>query len=164
MRNCRPTLAEFLRETHIAPEMQDHLARTVFNLGGGRMPTVFSTLGLANAINAAESLTTTTPPLNPGIDAALILVVYMWSVAAIGANGTGVVMRLRQGTTLAGAIITNAASQWNATAGSNFTGVMLGIDTPGAVAGMQYSGTVQVQAATANSNTANTFIMAMAIG
>jgi hypothetical protein len=163
MRTPKMTLAEVLREINVAPHLEDRLARTVFNLGGGRMPTVFTIAALANANLATETLIAITPPLNPGIDAAMILLVWMWGTNAVGATGTSVQLRIRQGTTAVGAAVGQSPVN-TVVAGNAFSGITFGFDTPGAVAGQQYNGTVLVGAATANTVSNIATMLAMAIG
>jgi hypothetical protein len=159
----RPTLSDILRDMHVAPEMQDRLARTVYNLGGGRMPMVFSAVSAGNALNAAESVVVTSPPLNPGLDSALVLLIFEWSTGTIGTTGTAVTMIIRQGTTALGPNV-GLNPTTLCTAGQPFNGVMVAVDTPGAVAGQQYTGTITVTGAGTNSATVKTFLLAMAIG
>jgi hypothetical protein len=156
------TLSDILREVNVAPQMQDTLARIVKNLGGGRMPTVFTTVA-NNISNAAESVVSITPALNPGSDAALVLVIGMWPTAAIGATGTVAITRIRQGTTVAGAQVGTSYSN-TVVAANLYSGFAMAMDTPGAVAGMQYSMTAQITGGSANTNVVSAFLMAMAIG
>jgi hypothetical protein len=157
------TLADILRDTHVAPQMQDTLARIVKNLGGGRPPIVFSTTILANVNNAVETQVGVTPPISPGIDSAVILVLFMWGTFAVGTTGTQAIMRVRQGNGVAGAVV-NINTNETVIAGNTYSNTAFVVDTPGAVAGLQYSGTVSVTAATAVTNTNQMTMLAMAIG
>lgn len=163
MSTRRATLADFLREVDIAPSMQDTLARIVKNLGGGRPPFVFSTTAITPLTNAVEGVTCTTPPLNPGLDASQVLLVGCWNTQAIGTTGNAASASIRRGTAVSGGLISSAFNT-TVVAAQIWTAWCIGVDTPGAVAGQQYSLTGAVAAATANTAISAAFLMAMSIG
>ena len=158
------TLSDILRDVNVAPQMHDTLARIVMNLGGGRLPFAFSNTSIANAALAAETVVVTTPPLNPGLDFSFILIFFQWTGAPIGTTGNGVTMQARRGTAVAGTLVLGGSPVFTVVAGNNFTGFAMWVDTPGAVAGQQYSGTISVNAATANSITGTAVLVALAFG
>lgn len=97
--------------------------------------------------SAAETVILTSPPLNISLDFATILIQWACDILA-GTGTTALVFRLRRGTTTAGTLVNAAA--WTHTLAAGNTAVMSGcyFDTPGAVAGQQYSLTVVQTAAT----------------
>jgi hypothetical protein len=142
--------------------MQDRLARIAYNLGGGRVPFVFSAAVVGSLANAAETVVCTTPPLNPGNDSPFVILLGIVTVTA-GTNATLLNLKCRQGTTALGP---NAGlpSTITAVAGTQYAVAVMGVDTPGAVAGLQYSLTGQATAATAVSLVQFAFLMALAMG
>lgn len=159
----RATLSDILREVKQAPELHDRLARIVYNLGGGRVPFVIGTGPLNNLVNAVETVMLTTPPLNPGIDSAVVLLLASAVISPFGASTTALVARFRQGTTTAGALVGSSTTTTTA-AGNSLNATQIGIDTPGAVAGMQYSFTGSAAAAAANSTVGSGVMIALALG
>jgi hypothetical protein len=162
MRTPKMTLADLLREVNVAPQMEDHLARIIFNLGGGRVPMAFSTTVVGSPAAAAETVICTTPPLNPPSDASNIIVIGMYQIQT-GTNGTTVNTRIRQGATAAGLVVSGFPGL-TVVATQVYTPSILAIDTPGLVAGLQYSMSAQVGAATAVSTVSSLALLAMAIG
>jgi hypothetical protein len=134
----------------------------VYALGGGRVPLVFTTALPAQIVNAVETVAMTTPPLNPGIDAAVVLLFGMFA-ATIGATGTQMVCQFRRGTTVAGVAVGRFTSQ-PVVAASVASVVLLDMDTPGAVAGQQYVMTGQVTGGSANTVPTNGLMIALALG
>lgn len=116
---------------------------------GVRFPSIASTTFVGPLpANANETVILTTPPLNISLDFSQIIIEWACDILA-GTGTTALVFRLRRGTTAAGALINAAA--WTHTLAAGNTAVMSGVyvDTPGAVAGQQYSLTVVQTAATA---------------
>jgi hypothetical protein len=97
--------------------------------------------------SAVETVVLTTPPLTLPLDGAVVILLWMAMIAG-GATTTDLDFRLRRGTTSAGVQV--GATSWNLTAVVG-SGRALGgwyFDTPGAVAGIQYSLTVAQVGAT----------------
>lgn len=115
---------------------------------GVRFPQIASTTFVGPLpASAAETVILTTPPLNISLDFSQIIIQWACDILA-GASTTSLVFRLRRGTTVAGTLINAAA--WTHTLAAAASAVMSGVyvDTPGAVAGQQYSLTVVQTAAT----------------
>ncbi len=105
---------------------------------GVRYPSVSTTtiLGTLPA-NGAETIIATTPPLNLPLDFAQVILLWYF-LGNSGASTSALVFNLRRGTTLAGTLINvSSGSGVTAAAGVRFGGCY--VDTPGAVAGQQYS-------------------------
>ena len=159
---ARQTLSDMLRSFDVPPQLHDRLARVVYNLGGGRPPIVLSTTLLAGSFAAAtETIVCTTPPLNPGLDSGNVLVFGTVCIGGVGANGTLMLAQIRRGTTLAGPQIGNNYQQ-TVVPPAVATGTCIVFDTPGAVAGVQYTLTCQVQNLTGPCNMNNCLIAALA--
>lgn len=106
---------------------------------GVRFPSISSTTFIGPLpANANETILLTTPPLNISLDFSQIIIQWAGSITA-GATVTGHQFRLRRGTTLAGALV--FASTWVQAVTAANAGVFSGVyvDTPGAVAGQQYT-------------------------
>jgi hypothetical protein len=97
--------------------------------------------------NATETIVLTTPPLNIALDFALILLVWTGGLTT-GASVTSHVWRLRRGTTLTGAQVGANPLQVTVAAGNFSPATGFYFDTPGAVAGQQYTLTLTQTAAT----------------
>jgi len=158
------TLSDILRQVNVAPQMLDRLARVGKALGGGRMPFASSSAIVSNASINLETVVATTPPLNPGADAAVVLVFFQWCSNVIGASATSVQMNIRQGTTISGTALTIGVDVGSVAPGAQFGSCIFAVDTPGAVAGQRYSGTVLVVASTVFSATFSVQIAAIAFG
>lgn len=159
----RPTLSDLLRRVHVAGYDERFIARVVKNLGGGRMPFVFANVALASPQNAVETVVITTPALNPSLDNANVLVYGGMIINAIGTAGTQLTCRIRQGTTVTGTVVSPNVA-FTVIAGNQYTASQMVIDSPGAVAGIQYSMTGTVANASANSTVGGAFILALALG
>ncbi len=129
---------------------------------GVRFPSVSSNTILNSPIvTSAETVVVTTPPLNLALDFAQILL-FWYIVLTVGAAGNAIIPRLRRGTTIAGTLV-NVAFNQTAVAGNIVASSGSYADTPGAVAGQQYSLTMQVNAATANSTVQDVSLIAFAL-
>lgn len=157
------TLADRLREVGIAPALLDRLPRTILNLGGGRPPFTFVLGNVVGLSNAVETILATLPPLNPGLDAANVLLLAYFGVPSVGTGTTALVPRIRQGTTATGTVVNTALTK-NSAAGNNEIITMVAIDTPGAVAGMQYVLTCTATGATGGTNPVNSVFIGLALG
>src|SRR5437868_6296431 len=117
---------------------------------GVRLPSVVSTTILNSPIlTTAETIVVTSPAINLSLDFQALLIFWYANIAA-AASTTSVIARLRRGAALTGTVI-NVASLTVATASAGFSTSGCYVDTPGAVAGQQYSLTLALSAASANS-------------
>lgn len=98
--------------------------------------------------SAVETVILTTPLLNPALDFSQVFILWACDILA-GTGTTALVFRLRRGTTAAGALVNAAA--WTHTLAAGNSAVVTGCypDSPGAIAGQQYSLTVSQTGATA---------------
>lgn len=130
---------------------------------GVRFPSVFSTTFIGPLpASAAETVICTTPPLSPSLDFASILL--FWTFALLAGTGTASVsMAIRRGTTVAGVTITPGSFVQILAAGQNGNVSGSWADTPGAVAGQQYSLTITQNGATAAGTPGNVALIAFAL-
>jgi len=114
---------------------------------GVRYPSVVSTT-VANALpaNATETVICTVAAINPAVDFAQILLQWMAFIQA-GTNCTGLLFKLRRGTTTGG---TQLGFNWQQTVVAGNFALCSGVyvDTPGIVANEPYSLTCTQTAAT----------------
>src|SRR5260370_42368581 len=105
---------------------------------GVRFPSVATTtsVGVLPA-TGAETVVATTPPRNIPLDLAQVLL-FWWFVGNTGAGTVGLVASIRRGAAVSGTLVV-AAQQVLVTAASSAELTGCFIDTPGAVAGQQYS-------------------------
>jgi hypothetical protein len=97
--------------------------------------------------SAVETVVLTTPPLTLPLDGATVLL--LWSIQITGgATTTATSVQIRRGTSTAGPVVSAGAWLFVMTAGQRYTVSGWYFDTPGAVAGQQYSLTVSQTAAT----------------
>lgn len=114
---------------------------------GVRFPSVASNASFALPASAAETVIVTTPPLNIPLDFAQVFL--HWFIAFVGGTAiTAAVFRLRRGTTVAGALVGSPPYQSALNAGNTVFYSGSYFDTPGAVAGQQYSLTLVQLSAT----------------
>jgi hypothetical protein len=151
-----------LREVKQAPELHDRLARVVYNLGGGRVPFVYTNTVIASPAAAAETVIATTPAINPPSDTPTILLFGVYQILC-GTNGVAIQTRMRQGTTTGGLLLSNTPSL-TAVAASNYIMTILAQDTTALLAGIQYSMCAVVTSASAASTVANAALLALALG
>lgn len=116
---------------------------------GVRFPSVQSNTFIGPLpASGAETVVLTTPPLTLTLDFAQVILLWAFTFVA-GTGTTSCSFRLRRGTTVSGALINlqvpNAPAV--AAANANYSGTYF--DTPGAVAGQQYSLTIVQNGATA---------------
>lgn len=115
---------------------------------GVRFPSVASTTFIGPIpANATETVILTTPPLTLSLDFSQVILLWSCSILA-GTSTTSFVFRIRRGTTAAGTTIFQTSWPFTIAAGSTFSGGGSYVDTPGAVAGQQYSFTLVQTAAT----------------
>lgn len=116
---------------------------------GVRFPSVGNnTIVNTTLVTTAETIVATSQPLTLALDFALITILW-WVEVTFGTGTTTIVPRIRRGNTLTGSAI-NVGAGLNATAGQSVILNGVYVDTPGAVAGQQYSLTLAQGAATAN--------------
>lgn len=108
---------------------------------GVRFSTAYSNSALGAPGSAGtEIVVITTPPLTQVLDGAQVFI-FWFLLVLIGIGTTLANVRLRRGTTTAGALLTvNQTVNVTATLNTVFSGVYA--DSPGAVAGQQYSMTL----------------------
>ena len=109
---------------------------------GVRFPTVASNTFVGPLpASAAETVVLTTPGISEPIDNAQVLLLWTASITP-GTSTTSLVYRIRRGTTTGGALV-NASTFSFTTVAANLTTVSgWYFDSPGTVAGQQYSLTV----------------------
>lgn len=130
---------------------------------GVRFPSVASTTIVnATLVTTAETVVVTTPPFNIPLDYAQIIVMAYAEVFPVGTTTTGIVAKLRRGTTTAGTQL-GFNSGGTATPGAAWAWSMLYVDSPGVVAGQQYSVTLSQTAATANGTVLDVCLIAFAL-
>src|SRR6266852_58152 len=105
---------------------------------GVRYPTVSTTTVLGVSISGAgESVMCTTLPLNIPLDFAQVILLW-YCLWLTNTTGTTVAWRLRRGTTTAATLI-NVSNTLPTGAAIQMAHSGIYVDTPGAVAGQQYS-------------------------
>jgi hypothetical protein len=130
---------------------------------GVRFPTVATTTFVGPLpANANETVILTTPPINEPIDNAQIILMWMFA-STTGASVNGLFYRIRRGTTTAGVSI--GAAQWVFTVGAAVATMQSGlyVDSPGVVAGQQYSLTISQNAATGAGTFTDGVLIAMVL-
>lgn len=120
-----------------------------------------NTIVAATIVTTAETVVATSNALSPALDFELIII--LWEVTlTIGTTGNLLTPKLRRGTTVAGTLV-NVGTGVTVVAPNvvKLSGVYT--DTPGAVAGQQYSITLTVGAATANSTVSDVSIVTVGL-
>lgn len=106
-----------------------------------------TTLATASLTNATETAVVTSPPLSPGVDGNAFLILASFD-CTIGTAGVSVLLKLRRGATAAGTTIyTGLALTAVAADLRQFFAMM--VDTPGIIAGQQWTLTGTVASASA---------------
>jgi hypothetical protein len=130
---------------------------------GVRFPSVFTNVFIGPLpANANETIVCTTPPINEPIDNAQVLLFLGFSAIA-GTGQTSAAFNLRRG-----ALVTSPTFQAGAwailtTAGSAYAYCCAYADSPGVVAGVQYTLTIQQVGATAAGTFRDCFLIAMVL-
>ncbi len=109
-------------------------------MGTGRYQTVVTTTLLSANIPAAptEAVILTTPAFELPVDSQSVLLLgYLGFV--VGAAVTAVTLNFRRGTLISSTQISVGSLALNVTAGNNVSLPFMFVDTPGIVAGVQYS-------------------------
>jgi hypothetical protein len=130
---------------------------------GVRFPSAFSNTFIGPLpANATETVVCTTPPLTLPLDGATVILLWLFSYTA-GTGNTTTGMLLRRGTTIAGALVNAATNSGQAvpTGPDILSGCYF--DTPGAVAGQQYSLTIQQFGASAAGTFRDVALLAFAL-
>lgn len=128
---------------------------------GVRFPSVASNVVIGSPALAAETIICTTPPLNIPLDFAQVLL-FWYIFITIGASGTGLTLRIRRGTGLTGTQV-NVTPTFSYVAGQNAGQSGCYFDTPGAIAGQQYTLTAQIPAGAAASAVGDVSLMALVL-
>jgi hypothetical protein len=129
---------------------------------GVRFPSVQSNVLINNNSSTnVEQVIVTTPPLTLPLDFAAV-VLFWYIIHTVGATAAGFTVRLRRGTTVGGTVI-NVATQQTAAAGNNAVSSGFYFDTPGAVAGQQYSLTLIDNGSTAGGTIQDASLLAFAL-
>lgn len=121
---------------------------------GVRLASVFTTTFIGPLpASAVETIVLTTGAISEAVDNAPILIFWFASILTGTAN-TQLQFRLRRGTALTGALV--GTPPWTNTAGAAIQSIASGVyvDSPGVVAGQQYTLTV-VQASATGAGTWN---------
>src|SRR5260370_1151199 len=128
---------------------------------GVRFPSVASTTIVASPGGSTETVICTTPPLNIPLDFAQVII--LWSVRfSAGPTGWNVSYNVRRGTTTTGALVNvtqnilESINQPLIRSGSN-------VDTPGAVAGQQWSLTFNIISTTTAATVVDVVMLAFAL-
>jgi hypothetical protein len=130
---------------------------------GVHFPTAASSTILASLpASGAETVICTTPPLNLILDFAQVLL-FWYLVTTVGTGTTGMSYRIRRGTTTSGTQINPVDGPQPVVASQNWFQSGCFIDTPGAVAGQQYSLTIQGAATTGAGATETVTLIAMVL-
>lgn len=103
---------------------------------GIHLTSVFTTTIINSAIPAADTIIMTTPALSPGLDNAGILL-WWYLQLSTGAGGTSLTFKLSRGTAVAGSPLLSFVVTGVATTNQIIPGCF--VDTPGVVAGQQYT-------------------------
>jgi hypothetical protein len=129
---------------------------------GVRFPGVGVPGIVSNSVPAsgAETIVTFSTPLNLALDFEQILIIWMVAITA-GASVTALITRIRRGVVLTGALLTTVSQTVTAANLVALNGCYA--DTPGAVAGIQYSVTVSATGATGASAVADCAILVLAL-
>src|SRR2546423_5725345 len=129
---------------------------------GVRFPSVASTAILNSPIiTTAETVIVTTPALNLPFDGAQVLL-FIYCVITLTAGTSAFTPRLRRGTTTGGTLI-NVAQAITVTASTTFEYSSWYPDSPGVVAEQQWSLTMTMTAAGANSTVQDVALVAMCL-
>jgi hypothetical protein len=154
------TLADMLRETHVAPEMRDRLARRMFNMGSGRYQSQFSTVATQLPSSAAETVLLTTPIIMLPYDQCSVLILGHYT-AQVNASCTNWVWRVRRDS-LAGPVVALTGGAGPAVTAGAFTVLpFFAVDTAPGAGGQAYVFTISATAATAPSFTPTGLIAAL---
>jgi len=130
---------------------------------GVRLFSVFTTTFVGPLpANATETVVLTTPAIQLAVDNAAVILVWMATVL-LGTGTTSLGWRLRRGTTTAGTFIGAAAWLDAATAATSNVTAGMYVDTPGVVAGQQYSLTIVQTGASASGTWSDGCLLAMVL-
>jgi hypothetical protein len=128
---------------------------------GVRLGSVFSNAIVGSPALAAETIICTTGALNLAVDNAQVLLVGFVEIT-IGTSGVSLTLRLRRGAATSSTLI-NVGSAATVAATNVVRHSICYADSPGVVAGVQYSLTAQVGSGAAASNVSDVGLMAMVL-
>lgn len=129
---------------------------------GVRWPTATTTtLVTGTIVTTAETVILTTPPLTLPLDFAQVMI-FWYHLLLVGTGGVTATVNLRRGTAVSSTLI-NISQGVTVAAGNRVVLAGCYIDTPGAVGGQQYSTTITVGSATANSTVNDGALLAFAL-
>lgn len=128
---------------------------------GVRFPSVQSNTIVNVNFASSENVICTTPPLNIPLDFATVLLFWYLTMTS-GTGTTNITPLIRRGTGITGTII-NGNTNDNTTAGNTTRRSGVYFDTPGAVAGQQYSLTMTQIGASANGTILDVCLIAFAL-
>lgn len=97
-----------------------------------------------------ETIIATSPKVVTPKDNGFVAILAVCTIT-LGTGTTSLLMQLRKGTTVAGAVVGNPQNRNGISAGLTYTQVLLNVDTYSITDGVQYVLTVTCNAATANS-------------
>lgn len=138
------------------------MAVPTHNTSGVRLAAAASSVVLASPpASTAETAIVTTPTLSPPLDNAAVLIQWYWQ-GVWGTGTTAVNVNLRRGSGTAGTLINNGGGI-TVTAGNQFIISGCYVDTPGAVAGMQYTLTLTGQGTTGAGSSVEGCMMAFVL-
>jgi len=112
-------------------------------------------------VTTAETVVLTSSPLNLALDFEQVLILWMLEFT-MGTGGTLYQVRIRRGAALTSTLISTVLGE-QVTAANSYLRSGCYVDTPGAIAGQQYSITFAQLAATANASIADGCIAVIAL-
>lgn len=116
---------------------------------GVRLPLVTTSTVLGSPIvTTTETVVATLPALNPSFDAALVAILFLVNMT-VGASATQALINIRRGTLVTSPVVSGLPNT-NVTAGVNALLLWLAFDSGLALAGVQYSASIAMTAATGN--------------
>ncbi len=110
-------------------------------MGSGRYQTQFAQMvagGVSPTGGGAEVVLMTTPPFELPIDAPSVYLLARL-IMTVGVGGTSITLRFRRGTTIGATQVDVTAEAVTVVAGNVVAIIHIAVDTPGIVAGVQYS-------------------------
>lgn len=128
---------------------------------GVRMASVFSNTIVASPALAAETVICTTGAINLAVDNAQVILVAFVEIT-IGTSGTLLTLKLRRGTTTAATLI-NVGNGATVVAANIVRHSIVYADSPGVVAGLQYSLTATVANGAATSTVGDVGLLAFVL-
>lgn len=128
---------------------------------GVRLSSVFTNVIVGSPALAAETIIATTGAIQLAIDNAQVILVAFVEIT-VGTSGTGLTLRLRRGNALTSALV-NVGNAATVVAANLVRQSLVYADSPGVVAGLQYSLTAQVTAGAAASTVSDVGLLAFVL-